>query len=430
MVNLEMVRTAGLGASFLGGPLPGPMSAQSIPLAGGDAGVAQTIRAMRRLIDQGKKDPTVHETAARIIRGANVPAFSWSGEVHAIYTWVLSNIRFTRDVYGKETLHAAPEILRLGIGDCDDFTILLCSLLGTIGHKTRILTIAKAEDERHFSHVFPQVWLDGKWVTIDAARRGAAIGRNPENVDRVRIWDTASDEFVEVSGMSGSSTLAGLNGAAGAHPSALPGAYPAWVADPRFRTLRGSTGIKGVGRYGSGEVLQVLNGMRANTTDPVRNADTPAGTDMPLAVPTRNDRSRQRMMSKLRFSAPNGITVDYSQGMGAFAGGARLGHWNRRKNAIGHRNTMGWLGDEGDGFDWGALTQAISAGTVGAANIISATRASPYNLFPTTGMAAQRPIVSGAIPGVASGSIGGISTGTLLLGGLGILAVAMFAGRR
>jgi len=43
----------------------------------------------------------------------------------------------------------------------------------------------------------------------------------------------------------------------------------------------------------------------------------------------------------------------------------------------------------------GAITQAITAGTTGAANIITAERASPYNLVPTTSTAqgARSPIL-------------------------------------
>src|SRR5579864_144100 len=344
MVNLEMVRSSGLGA----------MHAQSIPLASGDAGVAQTIRAMRRLIEQGKKDPAVHEAAAQIITTAAVPAFDWAGEIRAVYNWVLRNIRFTRDVQGKETLHTAPEILRLRIGDCDDFTILICSLLGTIGHKCRILTISKPEDERNFSHVFPQVLVNGSWLTLDAARRGATIGKNPERVDRVRVWDTSSDNFVDVEGLAGHYDRQSLSGSAGRNPNALPGAYPAYVADPRFRTLRGHT-IRGLGRYGLGEVHKALAGTR--------------------------------------------------RGMGQ---------------------------DDG-GVDWGAITQAISAGATGAANIISATRAAPYNLFPTTNpnaLAAMRPGVSpyGVTPPSAS-LFSSISPTTLLLGG-GLLLAVVAMGRR
>jgi hypothetical protein len=389
MVNLEMVRSTRV---------------QSIPLASGDAGVEQTIRAMRRLIEQGKKDPIVHETAAMILRGANVPAFNWSGEVRAIYSWVLQNIRFTRDVYGKETLHSAPEILRLRIGDCDDFTILLCSLLGTIGHKTRIVTIAKPEDERNFSHVFPQVCLDGAWVTIDAARRNAAIGRNPENTERVRVWDTASDHFVDVQGLNGE--------AAGRSPNALPGAYPAWVADPRFRSLRGHT-IRGVGHYGVGEVGSVLSGMRATSGDPVAQEQFRKQMAVQMPVATRNDDSRRQLMKKLRFIAPDGAAVEYA---------ARSLGEMRIMNARAMKRGLG--------IDWGDITSAIEAGTTGAANIISATRASPYNLFPTTAAGGRSYAPPSAYPPAAGTAFGGISTGTLLLGGLGILAVAMIAGGR
>ena len=344
MVNLEMVR--GIGA----------MPVQASPLASGDAGVAQTIRAMRRLIDQGKKDPKVHEAAALIIRSSSVPAYDWGGEVRAIYNWVLHNIRFTRDVQGKETLHAAPEILRLGIGDCDDFTILICSLLGTIGHKCRILTISKPEDERNFSHVFPQVFVGGQWLTLDAARRGAAIGRNPENVERVRIWDTSSDNFVDVEGLSGHYDRQSLSGPAGRSPNALPGAYTPFVADPRFRNLRGHS-LRGLGRYGAAEVRKALASM--------------------------------------------------GRGMG-----------------------------QDDGVDWSAITQAISAGTTGAANIISATRAAPYNLFPTTSynpapnVARTSPLLTSPYGALTSPfGVGGISTTTLLLLGLGAVAVIGLGGR-
>ena len=227
------------------------MPVASMPLAGGDTGVEQTIAQMRRLIEQGKKDPQVHEYAAAIIRSCNVPAFDWNGEARAIFEWVRRNIRFTRDVYGKETLHSAPEILRLGIGDCDDFTILICSLLATIGAKTRIVTVSNhAEDPSQFSHVYPEVKIpNGSWIPLDAARRSPAFGRGPENYFRKRLWDTTSDDFIDIEG---------LQGPAGVSPAALPGAYRPGVVDPKWRTLRG-TAPHGLGRYG----LPALRALRS-----------------------------------------------------------------------------------------------------------------------------------------------------------------------
>lgn len=230
------------------------MPVESFPLAEGDAGVVQTIRQMRRLIEQGKKDPAVHECAAWILRASRVPAYDWIGEARAIYEWVKRSIRFTRDVYGKETLHSAPEILRLGIGDCDDFTILICSLLGTIGIKSRIVTVSnRGEDPEQFSHVYPEARVEDRWIPLDAARRNPYFGRAPENFFRKRIWDTSSDEYVDIQGLGVCTykpqTEKLLNGPAGVSPRALPGAYEPGVDDPRLRNLS-HIGVQGLGHYG------------------------------------------------------------------------------------------------------------------------------------------------------------------------------------
>ena len=156
------------------------MRAQSMPLLEGDAGIAQTIQAMRQLIDQGKKDPVIHELAAQILHRGRVAAHDSAGEARAVGEAVYRNVRFTRDVYGKETLHAARDIVRLRIGDCDDFVILICSLLGTIGHKTRIVTVSNhPEDPGQFSHVYPETFVNGRWVAVDYARRSPAFGKAP-----------------------------------------------------------------------------------------------------------------------------------------------------------------------------------------------------------------------------------------------------------
>ena len=197
----------------LAGPLadllPGmPMAAASRPIPEGDAGTAATIEAMRQLIDEGKKDPVVHELAANILRQARVRAFDWPGEVRAIYAAVKRNVRFTRDIRGKETLHSAREIIRLQIGDCDDFTILLCALLETVGVRTRIKTIAgdgRAPDT--FTHVFPEALVNGKWIAVDAARRHPALGRQPRNAWRTRVWDTQSSEYQDIEGLAGTSQI-------------------------------------------------------------------------------------------------------------------------------------------------------------------------------------------------------------------------------
>lgn len=287
-----------------------PMASYSARIPLGDAGTEATIARMRGLIDAGVKNPTVHEAAAYIIRASKVPQFDFEAEARAIYLWVLRSVRFTRDIAGKETLHAPDEILRLGIGDCDDFTILLCSLLGTIGHKTRIVTISSmlpdADGEQPFTHVYPEVMIRGRWVPVDAARREAAFGKGPRRFTRKRLWSVYSEEYIDVQGLN----------------------------------------------YYGGRARRFRNGMG----------------DMFPTVP----------------------------------------------------NTGG-----GD-FNWAQLIPEVTTGT---ANIITASRANPINLVPTTSQSgfpsgyAMPPGYGAFSSPIGSGMFGGISSSTLLLLGLGVILV-------
>lgn len=326
-----------------------PMRAQAFPLAGGDAGTAQTVRAMCRLIEQGKKDPRIHELAAAIVSrcGAEYTPAGELAAARAVYQWGMSNIRYTPDVTEKETLHSAWDIRRLQIGDCDDFTILFCSLFETIGKQTRIVTISShAEDPKQFSHVFPEVLVLGRWVPIDAARKGAAFAKGPEHWYRRREWDCSTGEYVDVAGLNGYTQRHAM----GYQPAGLPAAYRT-DANPIIR----------------------------------------------------------RAVTQLRGRAP--------MGQGNYGPGA-LRHLGQDSSGDG-------------GVDWSGIASAIQAGTTGTANIITAERASPYNLFPTTslnqpGRAPTYPygmVPPGSPYGALSPSIfSTISPTTLLLLGLGAVA--------
>lgn len=245
------------------------MAVQSQQLAGGDAGIAQTVRAMLRLIFTGKKNPDVHELAAGIVR--SLPAYDDLATTRAIGEWVGSNVRFTSDVVDAETLHAAPDILRLRIGDCDDFTILICSLLETVGIPTRIITVSTYnEDPSQFSHVYPEAQVNGEWIAVDYARRNPALGRTPESAARVRAWyssgrteDLAGGNFSSSAALDRPLHLNGL-GRAGRQtqlnyfPNALPGAYRPNNLNV-FRNLRGTrpTAPMQQGHYGLGELRRM-----------------------------------------------------------------------------------------------------------------------------------------------------------------------------
>jgi hypothetical protein len=169
----------------------------SAPLAGGDEGTEQTISVLRNLVDDAWKDPFVNRTAIDIIRNAGIPPFDRMGQIRAIYNWVLQNFYFVSDPVSKEALRPTRDLLEMRAGDCDDINAnVLPSLLGTIGYETRLVTVAAdSSDPNSFSHVYAEVFLDGNWIPLDAARPGTSFGRAPENFYRRAWWSLTDDEM-------------------------------------------------------------------------------------------------------------------------------------------------------------------------------------------------------------------------------------------
>lgn len=165
---------------------------QMRPLDEGEVGTVDTVREMCRLINEGSRDPEVNRAALAIVHAYRVPQFDFEGERRAIYDWKRRNIRFFRDIEGKETLRSPRETLAVRGGDCDCQTILTLALLKTIGQLVRIVTISThPEAPDVFSHVYPEVRDErGRWISLDTARKQPAYGRGPNHWYRRRVWDT------------------------------------------------------------------------------------------------------------------------------------------------------------------------------------------------------------------------------------------------
>jgi hypothetical protein len=183
------------------------------PLAHGDQGVAQTINAIREIVDDAVKDPAVNVTAIEMVRGAG-DQFSRDAKAQAIYAAVANRFSYVEDPVGpfgpKETLRTARTLLQIWAGDCDDASVLIASLLGTIGIPSRLVTIAadpSAPEE--FSHIYPEAEVfPGNWVAMDVARPGSAYGSAPQRYFRKRVWSLTDRAYQDLNGCRCSS----LNG--------------------------------------------------------------------------------------------------------------------------------------------------------------------------------------------------------------------------
>lgn len=153
---------------------------RSIPLAAGDAGIAQTVSVMHSLIDRGAMDPHVREQALGIVRSAGAGARDSASEIAAVFAWVKANMRFQKDVSGGEYLCSADYLLKTLAGDCDDYVILTGALLKSLGIPVRITTIAADREEpARMSHVYLEAQSKGEWIPLDGTQTHAVPGWAP-----------------------------------------------------------------------------------------------------------------------------------------------------------------------------------------------------------------------------------------------------------
>jgi len=185
-----------------------------MPLPKGDDGVARTIRLIRDLMDAAVTDAQVNEAAISILRNAGVENFDRAAKLRALYDFVSwPNFLYVEDPVGpfgpKETVRTVRTLLRVRAGDCDDYTLLLASLAGTVGIATRAVTVASDPSmPQDFSHIYPEAELTpgkGDFVPMDAARPGAQFGLPAQRYFRKRIWSLTDSSYKDVSGQRVSS---------------------------------------------------------------------------------------------------------------------------------------------------------------------------------------------------------------------------------
>jgi predicted transglutaminase-like cysteine proteinase len=178
---------------------------RSIPLAGGDAGIAQTISVMHSLIDRGAVDPRVREQALGIVRQGGASSRDSAAEISAIFWWAKTHMRFQKDVSGGEYVCTPQYLLRTMAGDCDDYVVLIGALLKSIGIPIRIITIAADREEPgRLSHVYLEALSRGEWIALDGTQAQSFPGWRPPRYFRKKVWESP--------GLSRQQTLACLQG--------------------------------------------------------------------------------------------------------------------------------------------------------------------------------------------------------------------------
>jgi transglutaminase-like putative cysteine protease len=159
----------------------------------GDQAIYNTVAKMKSIIQSSSKNPYVREWAKSIVAG--VPVEDKQREAEAVFKFVQSNVRYTKDPLGWEYIQTPPvmlEDIRLykegkgdrPIGDCDDMTVLSLSLLRSIGFPVAIKVVSY-NPERKFGHVYGLVNIKGEWVPFDTVRPDKYMGWEAAGMTRV-----------------------------------------------------------------------------------------------------------------------------------------------------------------------------------------------------------------------------------------------------
>lgn len=120
---------------------------------------------MSGLVQQGARSLHVRNTAISILQAAGVRPHDTLGEVRALYRWVRDRIHFVNDPVGIEMLQGAPYTLGAMSGDCDDYAVLLGSMLRSIGIPVDLrfkVIAANQASPRSFSHVYLTARVPGR----------------------------------------------------------------------------------------------------------------------------------------------------------------------------------------------------------------------------------------------------------------------------
>jgi hypothetical protein len=133
----------------------------------GDAGTAETIAQMRKLVDAGKRSPRVRELVGNLIQ--RCPKKDYYCYAETVFNFCRDKIQYAYDPHGVEWVETPERILDAKIADCDSICVLFASMCENLGLPCKFVTIrADKGRSNEFSHVYARVKIPGRgWIGAD-----------------------------------------------------------------------------------------------------------------------------------------------------------------------------------------------------------------------------------------------------------------------
>lgn len=139
--------------------------------------IHKTLHVIGTNIVQGSRHPMVLDLGLQIV-GEQPDQLTVSPrtrdlmEVKAIWYWMVTNIRYTKDVLTEETVRDAEAVLRQRQGDCDDHVVLTGALLQATGHRIQMWVSGPGKP----THIYLAAQVGPQWIAVDTTHKHRPCG--------------------------------------------------------------------------------------------------------------------------------------------------------------------------------------------------------------------------------------------------------------
>jgi hypothetical protein len=163
-----------------------PLQSQVLKLSDGEAGNRETVALMRDVARNRAHHDLVRAKALKILKTYNVSSQNHIAEALAIGDFVKNNVTYRRDPDDQEYLQDPLTMIEnlsrnVANGDCDDMSLLIATLLLSVGARPFFRCVKYSPKVNYFEHIYVVVY-DKNWngqeerVVLDAILKRSPIG--------------------------------------------------------------------------------------------------------------------------------------------------------------------------------------------------------------------------------------------------------------
>jgi hypothetical protein len=123
------------------------------------------------------RDSELRELASSIVARYPGASETKEGQVNALYRYIVENFAYYSDPRGAEYIQSPYETLNVKGGDCEDLTILLCSLLENLGLRTYLVLTPD-----HAYALISGISTENLWTWIEKSLEEQFLKDNPQYI--------------------------------------------------------------------------------------------------------------------------------------------------------------------------------------------------------------------------------------------------------